>query len=75
MTALPDTATVVWTVLIEVQVSVSKDRIAALLAENATLRAALIDATGQRDEYYRQLIARTSALQQELDKLLQERAG
>jgi hypothetical protein len=55
MTALPHTANVVWTVPIEVQVSVSKDRIAALIAENATLRACLIDATGQRDELRRQL--------------------
>jgi hypothetical protein len=49
--------------------------IAALRAENATLRTCLIDATGQRDEYYRQLITRTSALQGELDKLLQERTA
>jgi regulator of replication initiation timing len=47
----------------------------ALRAENATLRSTLIDATGQRDEYYRQLISRTSAIQQELDNLLQERVG
>lgn len=46
----------------------------ALRAENAALRETLIDATGQRDEYYRQLISRTAALQQELDKLLQERS-
>lgn len=50
-----------------------RDAIAALRSENATLRTTLIDVTDQRDEYYRQLIARTAALQQELDKLLQER--
>lgn len=50
------------------------DQIDALRAENADLRQTLIDATGQRDEYYRQLIARTNALQQELDKALQERS-
>jgi len=48
-------------------------KIEQFCSENAALRAALIDATGQRDEYYRQLISRTAALQQELDKLLQER--
>ena len=46
-----------------------RDAIAALRSENATLRTTLIDVTDQRDEYYRQLIARTAALQQELDKL------
>jgi hypothetical protein len=48
--------------------------VANLRAENAALRASLIAVTGQRDEYYRQLITRTSALQQELDKALQERS-
>ena len=51
-----------------------QDVIATLRSENATLRTTLIDVTGQRDEYYRQLISRTAALQQELDKLLQERS-
>lgn len=51
-----------------------QDVIATMRSENATLRTTLIDVTGQRDEYYRQLISRTAALQQELDKLLQERS-
>jgi hypothetical protein len=41
-----------------------KDLISALRSENATLRACLIDATGQRD-----------ALRQELDRVLLERVA
>jgi|WetSurMetagenome_2_1015567.scaffolds.fasta_scaffold78611_6 hypothetical protein len=48
--------------------------IESLQSENATLRLTLSEVGRQRDEYYRQLISRTSALQQELDKALQERS-